>query len=87
MGLGRQPERKSGTHICITGILSQPRKLYEDRLRDAGATVQSSVTAQTDFLVCNELSASSKYRKALELGVKTLTEAELEAVLRGAQTL
>lgn len=77
----------SGKHICITGTLLQPRKLYEDRLRDAGATLQSSVTAQTDFLVCNEPSASSKYRKALELGVKTLTEAELETVLRGAQTL
>jgi DNA ligase (NAD+) len=74
----------SGKKLCITGALSLPRKAYEDRLKALGAAVQASVSPQTDYLVCNEPSGSSKYQKALALGVPILTEQELVAMLDAA---
>lgn len=60
--------------ICITGALSRPRSVYEKILSSIGAHLASSVSQNTDFLVCNEASTSSKYRKALELGVPVMSE-------------
>jgi DNA ligase (NAD+) len=71
----------AGKRICITGSLSLPRNSYEARLRAAGAQLSSTVTAQTDYLVCNEASSSSKYRSAVGLGVPVISEGELQKML------
>lgn len=68
----------SGMKICITGALSEKRQTIEDKIREAGGIVVSSVSKNTDILVTNETDPnSSKYKKAIELKIKIITEAEL----------
>lgn len=72
----------SGLKICITGALSQKRNVIEDAIRLGGGLVVSSVSKNTDLLVTNETDpTSSKYKKALELKIKIITEAQLMDLL------
>ncbi len=67
----------AGLKFCITGSLSKSRSFYEELIRSLGGQVMSSVSGSTSFLVCNAESSSSKYKKALKLGVPVITEEEL----------
>ena len=68
----------SGLKICITGALSEKRPVIEDMIREGGGIVVSSVSKNTDILVTNETDpSSSKFKKALELKIKIITEPEL----------
>ena len=68
----------SGIKICITGSLSEKRSVIESKIRDAGGTVVGSVSKNTTMLLTNETEAkSSKYKKALDLGIKIISEKEL----------
>ena len=68
----------SGLKICITGALSEKRDVVEDKIRNGGGIVVSSVSKNTDILVTNETDpSSSKYKKALELKIKIISENEL----------
>ncbi|MFZ1575565.1 MAG: NAD-dependent DNA ligase LigA [Chromatiaceae bacterium] len=69
-----------GRTFVITGTLSRPRDEIKDRLLSLGAKVSGSVSAKTDFLLAGE-AAGSKLDKALSLGVRVISEAELEALL------
>ena len=72
----------SGQRICITGALSQKRNLIEDAIREGGGIVVASVSKNTDILVTNETDpTSSKFKKALELKIKIITENELISLL------
>jgi DNA ligase (NAD+) len=71
--------------VCITGALSRPREDYEKMLLQAGAKLSTGVTSRTHFLVCNEKSGSSKYKKAEELNVPVLTEVEFVELLGGLE--
>lgn len=67
-----------GKCICITGSLSQPRPKVEKKIKDAGGQVSSSVTARTTHLVIDDLnSTSSKAKKARELRILMISEAQL----------
>jgi DNA ligase (NAD+) len=69
--------------ICITGALSEKRPVIEEKIREGGGIVVSSVSKNTDILVTNETDpASSKYKKALDLKIKIITEAELLKLLK-----
>ena len=70
----------SGISFVITGTLSKSRDEIQARLEQAGARVTGSVTKKTSYLLAGE-SAGSKLEKATELGVKVLSEADLEALL------
>jgi DNA ligase (NAD+) len=64
--------------ICITGSLSEKRSVIESRIRDAGGITVSSVTKNTDLLLTNETEAkSSKYKKAVSLGIEIISEENL----------
>lgn len=70
--------------IVITGSLVT----YKDRnalkviLENKGAKVSSSVSKNTDYLVNNDINSnSSKNKKAKELGVKIITEEELNELI------
>ncbi len=70
-----------GKNICITGALSKPREEIKLMLEKVGAKVVSSVSSKTHFLVCNEVTSSSKYKDAQKLGIPVISEAELLSVL------
>ena len=73
----------TGKKICITGALSEKRPVIEDKIREGGGIVVSSVSKNTDILVTNETDpSSSKFKKALELKIKIITEAELLKLLQ-----
>lgn len=70
-----------GKVICITGALSQPREEYKKKLEAVGAKVTDSVSAKTQFLVCNEASGSKKYTQAQSLGIPVISEEKLASLL------
>ncbi len=68
----------SGLKICITGSLSEKRSVIESKIRDAGGSVVGSVSKNTNILLTNETEAkSSKFKKALDLGIDIKSEAEV----------
>ena len=71
-----------GKTIVITGAMSENRGSIENKLEDLGAKISSSVSSKTDYLIYGE-NAGSKYDKALSLNVKTLTEEEMNELLKG----
>ena len=63
--------------ICVTGKLNNfTRDSINEKIASLGAKVASSVTKKTDYLLTNEVSNSSKYKKAMELGIKVIYEEE-----------
>lgn len=64
-----------GKTICITGKLNQfTRDSINEKITSLGAKTAGSVSKKTDFLLTNEVSSSSKFKKAMELGTPTITE-------------
>lgn len=67
----------AGRSYIVTGtLLAMGREAAEDRLRELGATVTSSVTKNTTALVVGEKPGKSKTDKADKLGIPRLSEAE-----------
>ena len=66
--------------VVITGTMSKSRDEIKIFLEDLGAKVSSSVSKKTDFLIYGE-DAGSKYDKAIELGVKILSEDEMNSIV------
>lgn len=69
-----------GKTVVLTGSMSRPRDEIKNILESLGAKVSGSVSKKTDMLIYGE-DAGSKYDKALELGVKTVTEDEMRGML------
>ncbi len=69
-----------GQTFCITGTLSRPRKEVALSIKAEGGKVVSSVSGKLDFLVAGE-SAGSKLDKADRLGVRSISESELDEML------
>lgn len=66
----------TGKSIVFTGTLSRmKRSQAEAHAKTLGAVVPSSISKNTDILVCGE-KAGSKKEKALSLGVKVMSENE-----------
>lgn len=69
--------------FCITGKLSKSRDEIKDDIIHAGGIWSASVTKQLDYLVSNESTGSSKYEKAVKLGVQIITEEDLYRLIQG----
>ncbi|MGQ9631560.1 MAG: NAD-dependent DNA ligase LigA [bacterium] len=82
----REGRPLSGKTFVITGVLSRPRDTVARMIEERGGKVTGDVSRKTDFVVVGE-NPGSKYRKALELGVRILKEEELEAILEGDTTI
>ena len=76
-------EEIAGKTFVVTGSVNifKNRNEIKEKLESVGAKVTGSVTKKTDYLVCNEASSSSKYKKAMELGIPVITEEELLKML------
>lgn len=73
-----------GKKICITGTLSAPRSDIEKHIKKNGGIVVGSVSKNTDYLLTNDTDpASSKYKKALELGTPVLSEEKFFKLIEG----
>ena len=69
----------TGKTIVITGALKNySRTTIQEELERLGAKMGNSVSKKTDYLLTNEQSGSSKYKKAVELGIKIINEEEFE---------
>jgi NAD-dependent DNA ligase len=66
-----------GRTWVLTGSLSRPREEVAEELRRLGARVSGSVSAKTDFVLAGE-AAGSKLTKAQKLGVRVVSENELQ---------
>jgi DNA ligase (NAD+) len=71
----------AGKTLVLTGTLGISRSQAKSRIEAAGGKVVSSVSQRISYLVAGE-SPGSKRRKAEELGVPVLDEAQLEALLK-----
>lgn len=70
--------------ICVTGKLNHfTRDSINEKIASLGAKAVGSVSKKTDYLITNEQSGSSKYKKAVELGVPIITEDEFLNILEG----
>jgi len=70
-----------GKTFVLTGTLPHlKRDAVQQRIRDRGGKVSSSVSKQTDYVVAG-VEPGSKYDKALELGITILDEAGLLKLL------
>lgn len=85
------PEKKSisenpftGKSLCITGKLNHfSRDSINEKIVSLGAKAVGSVSKKTDYLITNEASGSSKYKKAVELNIPIITEEEFLAMCNG----
>ena len=72
-----------GLTIVVTGRLeTMSRNEAEDRIRELGGKVGSSITKGTDYLVVGA-EAGTKLQKAEKLGTRQLTEEEFGKLLAG----
>jgi DNA ligase (NAD+) len=69
-----------GKTVVLTGTMSRPRSEIKAMLEGLGAKVTGSVSKKTDYVIYGE-EAGSKLTKAQSLGVATLTEAAMDAML------
>jgi DNA ligase (NAD+) len=69
-----------GKTMVLTGTMSESRGNIKKMLESLGAKVSGSVSKKTDYVVYGE-DAGSKYDKAVDLGVITLTEEEMKGML------
>ncbi len=67
--------------VVLTGAMSTSRNIIKERLELLGAKVSGSVSKKTDFLIYGA-DAGSKLTKAKSLGVSTLTEEDMEELLK-----
>jgi len=71
----------AGLTFVLTGTLpALAREDAKDRIERASGKVASAVSRKTDFVVAGD-EAGSKLKKAVELGVKVIDEAELLRML------
>ena len=76
--LGNDTEKEEfvGKTFVITGTLSMGRDEFRNHIESLGGTVSESVSKKTDYLVLGE-NPGSKYEKAKTLGIKIISEDEL----------
>jgi DNA ligase (NAD+) len=74
-----------GLTIVATGTLKNfTRDSVVEAIKAHGGKSSTSVSKKTDYLLAGE-GAGSKYERAVELGVKIITEEEFEALIAGRE--
>lgn len=71
----------NGKTVVVTGSLKEfSRNEIKERLENLGAKVSGSVSKKTDFVIVGE-DPGSKYDKAIELGIKIISEEEFKSMI------
>ena len=71
-----------GKTLCVTGKLNHfTRDSVNAKIAELGAKAAGSVSKNTDYLITNEHSGSSKYKKAVELNIPIINEEEFLAMI------
>jgi DNA ligase (NAD+) len=81
---GKKKERGTklaGKTFVLTGTLTRPRDVVKKILEDAGGRVSGSVSKKTDYVVAGA-DAGSKLDKATDLGVRVISEKEMQELLQ-----
>ena len=74
-----------GKNICVTGKLNNfTRDSINEKIASLGAKAVSSVSKTTDFLITNEASGSTKYKKAMDLNIPIISEEDFINMIGGA---
>ncbi len=73
----------AGKRVCVTGKLSRARSDIQRDIEAAGGRFVTTVGKTTDILVAGEDVGKSKLDAARKLGTRIVSEADLEAILRG----
>ena len=77
-----EDERFYGKTFVLTGALEKfTRDEASEIIENFGGKTSSSVSKKTDYVLAGE-DAGSKLKKANELGVKVITEAEFEEMIK-----
>ena len=72
----------SGKTLCVTGKLEHfSRDSINAKIVELGAKSAGSVSKNTDYLITNEASSSSKYKKAIELNIPIISESEFLSMI------
>ncbi len=71
-----------GKTFVITGTLSQPRNIFEEKIKKLGGKTSSSVSKKTSYVLAGE-NPGSKFDKASSLGVIILTERDFDLLSEG----
>ena len=67
----------TGKTLVVTGKLNHfTRDSINEKITALGAKAAGSVSKNCSYLITNEQSGSSKYKKAVELGIPIITEDE-----------
>jgi DNA ligase (NAD+) len=75
----------AGASFCITGTLSAPRHVVQERIRAAGGELHTAVKRGTRYLVAGADVGKAKLEKARALGTAVIDEAALERLLAGGE--
>lgn len=74
-----------GKNICVTGKLNSfTRDSINEKITSLGAKAVTSVSKTTDFLITNEASGSTKYKKAMDLNIPIISEEDFINMIGGA---
>jgi len=73
-----------GMTFCITGTLTQPRKVIQLMVKAAGGKVVGSISTKLDVLIAGE-NAGTKLTKAVNLGIAVWDEASLNQAVNGSE--
>ena len=73
-----------GIKFCVTGscVCFSNRANLKSFIESRGGIVTTSVTSNTDYLICNEVEDSTKYKKAKSLNIKIISEQELLNIVK-----
>ena len=86
-GLKFKDEQPQSTNLknikfVITGTINNMTRLeLKSKLEDSGASVSSSISSKTDFLILGKNPGQNKVTKATELNIKIISEVELFSML------
>ena len=71
----------SGKTFCFTGGFTGGKKFWEAEVEGKGGIIKKSFSKKLDYMVVGEKSGAKK-QKAIDAGVTTLTEDELDCMLK-----